>query len=77
MKVRIEGHTDNVGSEKTNMKLSDQRAHSVRQHLMEKEGIDGARLEALGYGQTKPIAPNATARGRAANRRVEFNITSK
>ncbi|MCC6806436.1 MAG: DUF4398 and OmpA-like domain-containing protein [Deltaproteobacteria bacterium] len=77
MKVRIEGHTDNVGSEKNNMKLSDARAKSVREHIMTKEGVDGERMEAVGYGPSKPIASNSTAKGRALNRRVEFNIVSK
>ncbi len=77
MKVRIEGHTDNVGSEKTNLKLSDQRAKAVREHLLSKEGIDGERLEGVGYGPSKPIASNSTAKGRALNRRVEFNIVAK
>ncbi len=77
MKVKIEGHTDNVGSEKNNIKLSDARAKSVRDHLVSKEGIDGERLEAVGHGPGKPIASNATAKGRALNRRVEFNIMSK
>jgi OOP family OmpA-OmpF porin len=77
MKVRIEGHTDNVGSEMNNMKLSDGRAKAVREHLLSKEGIDGERLEAVGYGPSKPIASNSTAKGRALNRRVEFNIVAK
>lgn len=77
MRVMIEGHTDNVGSAAKNLKLSDQRAKAVRQMLIDKQGIAADRLEAVGYGQTKPIAANATAKGRALNRRVEFNILAK
>lgn len=74
--VRIEGHTDSVGNEKYNKELSDRRAHAVRQYLMDK-GIDGGRMEALGLGEEQPIDDNRTSDGRAANRRVEFHITSK
>jgi OmpA-OmpF porin, OOP family len=77
LKVRIEGHTDNVGNEKTNMRLSDARAKAVRDHLVKTEGVESDRLEAVGFGPTKPIASNATAKGRALNRRVEFNIVGK
>ena len=73
IKVVIEGHTDNVGKADYNLKLSDSRANSVRQALIER-GVDAGRLEAIGYGQSKPIASNRTAKGRAANRRVEFKI---
>jgi OmpA-OmpF porin, OOP family len=73
IKVVIEGHTDNVGKADYNLKLSDGRANSVRQALIER-GVDAGRLDAIGYGQSKPIASNRTAKGRAANRRVEFKI---
>ena len=76
-KVRIEGHTDNRGSEKHNLKLSQDRADSVRAHLISVAGIDAARLDAQGFGLTKPIAPNKTAKGRAANRRSEFIIVDR
>ncbi len=66
----IEGHTDNVGSKEANMKLSQRRADSVRQYLIDKFGIDGKRLTAKGYGPTKPIASNANAAGRQKNRRT-------
>jgi outer membrane protein OmpA-like peptidoglycan-associated protein len=72
-RVRIEGHTDDVGDAVLNKKLSQQRAEAVRGYLLNK-GIDAARLEAAGYGEEKPVAPNATAEGREANRRVEFAI---
>jgi outer membrane protein OmpA-like peptidoglycan-associated protein len=73
IKVNIEGHTDSVGPADYNLRLSDARANSVREALIER-GIDASRLEAIGYGESKPIASNRTRKGRAANRRVEFNI---
>lgn len=72
-KVRVEGHTDSVGSAQNNQRLSEARAASVRQYLME-QGIAGERLESIGYGPSRPVADNGTAEGRAENRRVEFNI---
>jgi len=71
LKIRIEGNTDNVGTEKYNMKLSERRANTIRVYL-EKLGIDEDRLSAIGYGFSKPIATNATDAGRALNRRVEL-----
>jgi outer membrane protein OmpA-like peptidoglycan-associated protein len=71
--VRVEGHTDNQGKPASNLDLSQRRANTVRAFLI-KEGIAPERLEAVGYGQTKPVAPNTTARGRETNRRVEFTI---
>lgn len=67
----IEGHTDNVGNDDYNQKLSEERANSVRQYLIDKFGIDGSRLTAAGYGESKPVADNGTAEGRQQNRRVE------
>jgi outer membrane protein OmpA-like peptidoglycan-associated protein len=75
MRVSIEGHTDNVGRETTNMRLSQRRAEAVRDYLVSK-GISPTRLEATGFGPTKPIASNKTARGKAKNRRTEFRIAS-
>jgi outer membrane protein OmpA-like peptidoglycan-associated protein len=74
--VAIEGHTDNKGKDKDNEKLSDDRANSVRQYIIDK-GIHPDRLTAKGYGPYKPIADNKTADGRAKNRRVEFHIRDK
>ncbi len=71
LKVAIEGHTDNVGSAPFNQKLSQRRAESVKRYMTEKFGIEASRLKAVGYGLSKPIASNATAAGRAKNRRVE------
>ncbi len=70
-RFRIEGHTDSQGSAEYNQKLSERRANAVRDYLISK-GISADRLEAIGYGETKPIATNRTAAGRAKNRRVEI-----
>ncbi len=72
-KFTVEGHTDSVGSSKLNQKLSDSRANSVRDFLIEK-GIGADRLTAIGYGEDKPIATNNTRAGRKSNRRVEINL---
>ncbi len=73
LKIRVEGHTDSRGSDEYNLELSDDRAESVMNYLVE-NGIAENRLESVGYGETKPIKDNETAAGRAANRRVEFTI---
>jgi len=70
----IEGHTDNRGSYKYNIKLSERRATSVRNYLIEKFGIEASRLSTKGYGYTKPVASNKTAEGRQKNRRIEAMI---
>ncbi len=72
-KFTVEGHTDSVGSGSLNQKLSDSRANSVRDFLIDK-GIGAARLTAIGYGEDKPIATNNTRAGRKENRRVEINL---
>ena len=72
-KAELAGHTDNVGSAASNLKLSLDRANTVRDYLISK-GIDQSRLIAKGYGMTKPIADNKTEAGRAQNRRTEVNI---
>lgn len=74
IKVEIQGHTDNVGSAEYNKKLSLRRAQAVVNYFVQKHGIDIKRLRAVGYGEEKPIADNATEEGRALNRRVEFVI---
>jgi uncharacterized repeat protein (TIGR01451 family)/uncharacterized protein (TIGR03382 family) len=73
-KVRVEGHTDSQGSDAFNLDLSQRRANSVRKRLIEQEGIAPERLEAVGYGETRPVDTNKTAKGRENNRRVEFII---
>ena len=70
----IEGHTDNVDTAEFNKKLSDERANSVRQYLINNFGIKASRLSAVGYGLTKPIASNSTEEGRQKNRRVQAVI---
>jgi len=72
LKLTIEGHTDNVGKSESNQALSERRAAAVRQYLLDSYQIDGARLEAKGLGQTKPVGSNDTAEGRQQNRRVEL-----
>jgi outer membrane protein OmpA-like peptidoglycan-associated protein len=69
--MQIEGYTDNTGSEATNLKLSEDRAKSVRDFL-ETQGIAGARLTSSGKGPADPVAPNDTPEGRSKNRRVEI-----
>ncbi|MBZ0236302.1 MAG: OmpA family protein [Deltaproteobacteria bacterium] len=76
IKVRIEGHTDSQGSDKSNLKLSNNRAASVRKYLI-KKGIAADRMTSQGFGESVPIADNRTADGRAQNRRVEFFITER
>jgi outer membrane protein OmpA-like peptidoglycan-associated protein len=72
-KVRIEGHTDDVGKDAYNLDLSNRRAKSVLDALV-KRGVVVDRLESVGYGETQPIDSNKTLEGRAHNRRVEFVI---
>lgn len=71
LKGVIEGHTDNVGSDKSNLALSQRRANAVRDYIVKNFKIDRKRLAAKGYGESKPIADNATAEGREQNRRIE------
>jgi OOP family OmpA-OmpF porin len=71
LKLNVEGHTDNVGDPKSNLKLSDERAKSVVAALT-KAGIQASRLTAAGYGQDRPVADNRSEEGRAKNRRVEL-----
>lgn len=73
MKMKINGHTDNVGNTDYNLKLSKQRAESVYNYLIS-QGIDSSRLSHEGYGDTQPIDTNNTEEGRTNNRRVEFEI---
>jgi large repetitive protein len=72
-RIRIEGHTDNVGPKNKNQTLSQKRAESVKAYLV-KKGVKADRLIAVGYGPSRPIASNKTAEGKAKNRRVEFIV---
>jgi outer membrane protein OmpA-like peptidoglycan-associated protein len=73
-KVYIEGHTDKIGSDDYNLKLSQKRADSVREYLIDKFDIKASRITAIGYGFTKPIGDNSTEGGMQINRRVEAVI---
>ena len=74
--VRIEGHTDSLGDDAANQQLSERRAKAVRDALLAR-GIDAARVEAAGYGETRPIADNATPVGRQKNRRIEIVLSDE
>jgi OOP family OmpA-OmpF porin len=73
-KVKITGHTDNIGKPEYNMKLSLRRAETVRDYLISFGGIDPKKLEVIGKGENNPIAENSTEKGRAKNRRVEIEV---
>ncbi|MDX2015784.1 MAG: OmpA family protein, partial [Myxococcaceae bacterium] len=74
--IQVEGHTDNTGVPEQNLKLSQDRANSVKEYLV-KKGVADTRLKAVGFGQDKPADSNDTPAGRDNNRRVEFNIISQ
>lgn len=69
--VTVEGHTDEIGSQEYNQALSESRAKSVRQYMIDKFGMDGSRISAVGYGEELPVATNDTEEGRQKNRRVD------
>jgi len=81
--VRVEGHTDSKGSDAYNQKLSERRANSVRDWLVNKEGLKDVKFETKGFGSKKPVAPNTKPdgsddpEGRQKNRRVEIVIGKK
>ena len=72
-RVALSGHTDSIGTEAYNLKLSDRRWMSVRDYVV-KKGVESGRVSGQGFGESKPIASNATADGRAKNRRVEIKV---
>jgi len=72
--VAVEGHTDSVGSDAYNQKLSERRAQAAVDYLVS-QGVDASRLQPTGYGESKPMASNDTADGRAQNRRVDLVVT--
>jgi outer membrane protein OmpA-like peptidoglycan-associated protein len=76
LKIRIEGHTDNVGNDIANLRLSQARAESVKAYLQTR-GVSGSTLDAAGFGEMRPIATNDNEDGRAQNRRVEFIIVDQ
>jgi OOP family OmpA-OmpF porin len=71
--LKLEGNTDNTGNFDANMRLSQARADAVKQYLVS-QGADASRIDAVGYGSTRPIATNDTPEGRQENRRVEFTL---
>lgn len=76
IEIEVGGHTDDSGSDITNQKLSEKRANAVATYLISK-GVDAKRVTAVGYGESRPVAFNTDAEGRAMNRRVEFKIMKK
>ncbi|SEA95124.1 Outer membrane protein OmpA [Thiothrix caldifontis] len=72
-RLQIAGHTDNVGSDASNLQLSQQRANSVRTYLAS-TGVAAQRMQAVGYGESRPVADNGSDYGRAQNRRVEITL---
>ncbi len=74
--VRVEGHTDSVGTDKYNQKLSERRAEAVKNYFVRKGAVDASKITSAGYGETRPVASNETEQGRAQNRRVEILILS-
>ncbi len=72
LRVEIQGHTDSMGDAGYNQLLSQKRAKAIQDYLVDK-GIPAARLQAKGYGESKPIAENDSAGGRAQNRRSQLN----
>ena len=76
VKVEIQGHTDNIGRDEDNLRLSENRAKSVYEYVIA-QGISANRLRYKGYGESNPIASNNTEEGRAKNRRTVFLIYEK
>jgi len=72
LRALVQGHTDSIGSEAYNMKLSERRANAVKDFMVSR-GVSASRITTKGFGKTKPIADNKTAEGRAKNRRVEVD----
>jgi outer membrane protein OmpA-like peptidoglycan-associated protein len=72
--IVLEGHTDAYGSQGAKLELSEERVERIKAYLVA-SGVESARIEAKGYGGTRPIAPNDTEENRARNRRVEIRIT--
>jgi len=75
--VKIEGHTDSMGTDPYNQKLSEQRAEAVQNYLIHKGAVQRADISTVGYGESRPIADNKTDEGRAENRRVDILILEK
>src|SRR5262249_5279732 len=73
LKIEVQGHTDSVGADAYNLKLSGQRANSVREYLIG-QGVAESQLSSKGFGESEPLADNKTEEGRALNRRVVMNV---
>lgn len=73
----LEGHTDSVGTDAYNQRLSERRANAVREVLVNQYGVEAGRVDAVGYGESRPVADNATDAGRAINRRVEAEVEAR
>lgn len=73
----VEGHTDSVGPDAYNQRLSERRADAVRDVLVNEYGVGADRVDAVGYGESRPVADNANAEGRAVNRRVEAEVEAR
>ncbi|WP_217473850.1 OmpA family protein [Stutzerimonas stutzeri] len=73
----VEGHTDSVGTDQYNQRLSERRAQAVRDVLVNQYGVSGQRVDSVGYGETRPVADNSTEEGRQINRRVEAEVEAQ
>lgn len=73
----VEGHTDSVGTDAYNQRLSERRANAVREVLVNQHGLQSDRVRAVGYGEARPVADNSTEEGRAINRRVEAEVEAR
>ena len=76
LRIRLDGHTDSVGRDRANKRLSEKRANAVKQYLV-KAGVNKKRLVAKGFGEAKPVADNDTEEGRFKNRRVDLTILKR
>lgn len=76
-RTTVEGHTDSVGPDAYNQRLSERRAQAVRDVLVHQYGVSADRVDSVGYGESRPVADNATAEGRAINRRVEAEVEAQ
>jgi len=72
--VEVEGHTDSIGTELYNLGLGQRRAEVVKGYLVLRHQVEANRMTTVSYGESRPIADNRTAEGRALNRRVEFKV---
>lgn len=73
----VEGHTDSIGTEAYNQRLSERRANAVRDVLVNQYGVESNRVSSVGYGESRPVADNSTEQGRAVNRRVEAEVEAQ